>query len=240
MERKSAPKPRPVGVASSILRPLVGPLRASVKAMPTGGLRPVLTPAWWLRPTTGKKRQQTRTSWLRAVADLSHNGAGYTSLPAKVVMRILGVQCTNRFAFLAVAEGSAVVMSGPPRLAPAQSIDQDNGLWATLSTFGGALDEIGPDKVGLLLPGTGETTKQPHGFWAPRVELETLLRMAAAKRDIAVDRLSRAAVLSRLGLPRRGRFEDLVGGVVPRVGPYWQDGRLCAAAAALALAQEDS
>jgi hypothetical protein len=43
------------------------------------------------------------------------------------------------------------------------------------------------------------------------VELETLLRMAAAKRAIDVDRLSQAAVLSRLGLPRRGRFEDHPG-----------------------------
>ena len=156
-------------------------------------------------------------------------------------MRVLGVQCTNRFAFLAVLDGTTLVMTGPPRLEPAQSTDQDHALWDTLSTIGGALDEIAPYRVGLLLPGTGENTKHPHGFWAPRVELETFLRMAAAQRGIVVDRLSRAAVLSKLGLPLRGRFEDLVRPVVPKTGPYWQDGRLsAAAAAALALAEEDS
>ena len=150
-------------------------------------------------------------------------------------MRVLGVQCSVNFAFLSVVENGVVIESGPPRLALAQSTDEDRALWDTLGTFGDALDEIRPDRVALLLPGTGEYAKQTHGAWAPRIELETLLRMAAAKRDLPVERIARATVLARFGLSpkEKGRFEDRVRPLVPRQGRYWADGRLGASAAAL-------
>jgi hypothetical protein len=149
-------------------------------------------------------------------------------------MRVLGVQCTAKFAFLSVAEDGRITERGPARLVPAQSTDEDRALWETLGTFGDALDEIKPAQVRLLLPGTGKNAKQTHGAWAPRVELETLLRMAAAKRDLPVERIARATVLARLALPRKGKFEELVRPVVPERGGYWAAGRLAAAAAALA------
>ena len=71
-------------------------------------------------------------------------------------MRVLGVQCTKNFAFLTVVDDGEVVQVGPERLAPAQSTDQDRALWETLGTFGGALNEINPGLVRLLLPGTGK------------------------------------------------------------------------------------
>jgi hypothetical protein len=138
-------------------------------------------------------------------------------------VRILGVHCTGKHAFLALVIDGDVVAEGPLRLAPTQSADEDSALWETLNTFDGALDELRPDTICLLLPGTGENARQTHGAWAPRIELETLLRMAAARRDLPVQRLARATVLSRLGLPNRGKF-----------GGYWTAGRLAAAAAALA------
>lgn len=58
--------------------------------------------------------------------------------------------------------------------------------------------------------------------------------MAAAKRDLPVERIARATVLARLDLPRKGRFETCVRTVVPERGGYWAAGRLAAAAAALA------
>lgn len=149
-------------------------------------------------------------------------------------MRVLGVHCTSKFAFLSVVEDGEVIDRGPTRLAPAQSTDEDQALWETLGTFGDALEEIKPDRIRLLLPGTGENAKQTHGAWAPRIELEILLRMAGAKRDLPVERIARATVLARLGLPRRGKFENLVRSVVPERGGYWAAGRLAAAAAALA------
>jgi hypothetical protein len=152
----------------------------------------------------------------------------------EIVMRVLGVQCTSSFAYLAVVDDGDVVELGPERLAPAQSTDEDRALWETLGTFRDALDEIKPDHVRLLLPGTGPNAKQTHGAWAPRVELETLLRMAAAKRDLPVERIARATVRARLGLARSGNFETAIGTVVPERGGYWVAGRLAAAAAALA------
>lgn len=148
-------------------------------------------------------------------------------------MRVLGVQCTAQFAFLTVLEDGRIVERGPARLAPAQCPDKDKALWETLGTFDVALDEISPDSVHLLLPGTGDMAKQTHRTMAPRIELETLLRMAAAKRDIPVRHVSRASVLSGFGLPRRGKFEDVVRPVVSEQGPYWMAGRLAAASAAL-------
>lgn len=148
-------------------------------------------------------------------------------------MRVLGVQCTAKFAFLSVVEDGQVIKRGPERLAPAQSTDEDRALWETLSTFETALDEVAPDCVCLLGPGTGQNAKQTHQAVAPRVELETLLRMAAVKRDIPVQRLSRASVLSRLGL-QRGSFDEQVRPIVREQGSYWTSGRLAAAAAALA------
>lgn len=148
-------------------------------------------------------------------------------------MRVLGVQCTARFAFMTVVEDGEVVERGPARLAPAQCTDEDKALWETLGTFSTTLDEISPDRVHLLLPGTGDKAKQTHQAMAPRIELETLLRMAAASRNIPVRQVSRASVLSKLGLPRRGKFEDVVRPVVPEQGAYWMAGRLAAATAAL-------
>ena len=130
-------------------------------------------------------------------------------------------------------EDGQVVERGPGRLAPAQCTDTDKALWETLGTFEMALDEIAPGCVHPLLPGTGDKAKQTHQAMAPRIELETLLRMAAAKRDIPVRQVTRARVLTGLGLPRRGRFEDVVRPVVPEQGAYWMAGRLAAATAAL-------
>jgi hypothetical protein len=148
-------------------------------------------------------------------------------------MRVLGVQCTSKFAFLSVVEDGQVIERGPERLALAQSTDEDRALWETLSTFETALEEISPDCVHLLGPGTGENAKRTFQAWAPRAELESLLRMAAAKRDLPVRKISRASVLTRLGVPRRSKFEDSVRPAIPERGNYWTAGRLAAAAAAL-------
>jgi hypothetical protein len=147
---------------------------------------------------------------------------------------VLGVQCTAKAAFLSVAEDGALIDRGPARLEPTESADEDRALWETLSSFGTVLDEIAPDHIRLLRPGTGDRAKQTHAALAPRVELETLLRMAAAKRDLPVERIARATVRTRLGVPLKGDFEPAVRPVVPEQGPYWTAGRLAASAAALA------
>ena len=97
------------------------------------------------------------------------------------MVRVLGVQCTAQFAFLMAVQEGQIVELGPARLAPAQCTDKDKALWETLGTFGMALDEISPGCVHLP-PGTGDKAKQTHQEMTPRIELETLLRMVAAKR----------------------------------------------------------
>jgi hypothetical protein len=130
-----------------------------------------------------------------------------------------------------------VVARGPARIAPTRSTDEDEALWQTLDTFRTTLFEIAPERIALLLPGTGNHAKQLHGTMAPRVELETLLRMAAAKLDLPVERLAHSTVRSRLGVASKGDFEDIIRPVVTEVGPYWTAGRLGAAAAAIAGAE---
>lgn len=155
-------------------------------------------------------------------------------------MRVLGVHCSATHAFLAVADGGVAVAAPPYRLEPAVSTDEEHALWETLDTFAQAIDEVAPDRIHLLLPESGENTKQTHSRWRSRIEMETLLRLAAARRDLPLDRLARATVRSRLGLPARGQFDVVVRAAIQEVGPYWAAGRANAAAAALASAEEAS
>ena len=150
-------------------------------------------------------------------------------------MRVLGVHCSSTHPFLAVAVDGMVVNEPPYRLEPASSTDEEHALWETLDTFGQALDEIRPERIHLLLPESAETTRQTHSRWRIRIEMETLLRLAAARRDLPLDRLARPTVRSRLGLATRGNFEATVREAIDEVGPYWGAGRAAAAAAALAV-----
>jgi hypothetical protein len=105
-------------------------------------------------------------------------------------VRVLGVHCSTTHAFLAIAEDGTVVTLGPSRIAPVESTHEDAALRQTMESFGSALAEIRPDGVQLLLPESAENTRQTHGRWRPRIELETLLRLAAARADIPVERLA--------------------------------------------------
>ena len=79
-----------------------------------------------------------------------------------------------------------------------------------------------------------QTYKDSYARIAPRVTLETLVRLACVRAGIPVEMLHRASARSRLGVPRRGKLEDLVATVTDPVGKYWNAGRSLAAAAALA------
>ncbi len=150
-------------------------------------------------------------------------------------MRVLGVSCTSNHAFLALVVAGEILPDKPVRLEPAKSMDEDAALWETLKTCGDALDELEPDQVVLLLPATDGRTKQKHDWWRPRIEIETLLRMAAAKRGIPLDRMARATARAALGADSSGDFDKSVETVVPNPGAYAAAGRLAAAAAAIAF-----
>lgn len=150
-------------------------------------------------------------------------------------MRFLGAHCAGSLAYLSVVEDGQVVLIGPQRVAPAASVDSDAALWETLDSFRAALREVAPSAAAILLPGTGAQARQTHSALSPRIELETLLRLACVKEDVPIDRLPRATVRSRLGAARSGSFETVVGPLISPVGGFWNAGRLCAAAAALAV-----
>lgn len=153
-------------------------------------------------------------------------------------MRVLGVHCSTTYAFFAVSDDGVVVHIGPQRLAPVQSTHEDAALWQTMDAFGAALAEIRPTRIHLLLPESAENARQTHGRWRPRIEMETLLRLAAAQADIPVERLARATARVRLGLPKSGNFDKAVCSTLPETGQYWRTGRGLAVAAALASTEE--
>jgi hypothetical protein len=94
------------------------------------------------------------------------------------------------------------------------------------------LAEVRPDQIRILMP--EQTYKDSYARIAPRVTLETLVRLACVRAGLPVEMLHRASARSRLGLPRKGRLEDHIPKVAEPIGKYWNAGRSLAAAAALA------
>lgn len=149
-------------------------------------------------------------------------------------MTALGINCSTTFIFLAVVQDGVVQDGHPERLAPPQTAEADQRLWATLEDLDRTLRSVRPDVAGLLLP--EQTSKQTHSTHAPRIAMETVVRLAAVKREVRLDQLSRPTVRSLLGLPRRGPLEEQVRSVFPgSCGRYWRAGRGLAALAARAM-----
>jgi hypothetical protein len=111
-------------------------------------------------------------------------------------------------------------------------------LLATLTDIDRAIAELRPDVVAILKPES--RGKRTYGEWAPRVALETLIRISAVKAEIPVEVLARPTVRSRLGIPQSKELSSHVSSVVAAAGHYWGAGRDVAALAALAADQEDS
>ena len=89
--------------------------------------------------------------------------------------------------------------------------------------------------VVLLPPEQSPRFKFTYAQLAPRVALETVIRLACVRAKIPVDVIPRPTVRSQLGLPLSG---ELASHVSVRIsegsGPYWSAGRNIAALAALA------
>jgi hypothetical protein len=86
--------------------------------------------------------------------------------------------------------------------------------------------------VVLLLPEQSRF-KRTYSEIAPRVALETLVRLAAVRAGVDIEVLPRTTVRSRLKLPRSGDLASHVPTKVPvAVGRYWTAGRDIASLAA--------
>lgn len=147
--------------------------------------------------------------------------------------RALGVWCKNDEVMLALAENGALLKDSHERLRAPALFEQTESLRAVLASIGRVLAEVRPDVVRVLLP--EQTYKGSYASLAPRAALETLVRLAAANADVELEMLHRNSARARVGMPRRGSFEDHIPSVIPEpLGKYWAAGRRLAAVAAIA------
>jgi hypothetical protein len=146
--------------------------------------------------------------------------------------RALGVACLKDEVLLAVASDGALVADGHEKLTTAAVLEETERLSAMQTDIERVLAEVRPDQIRILMP--EQTYKDSYARIAPRVTLETLVRLACVRAGLPVEMLHRASARSRLGLPRKGRLEDHIPKVAEPIGKYWNAGRSLAAAAALA------
>lgn len=144
----------------------------------------------------------------------------------------LGVNCSSKYAFLAIAEDGVIVAHEPERIQPPPGSEESERLSGFYDHFARTLTDLQPDEVCLIMP-----ENDPRNRRAPRIAIETIVRLVAvrAQPPIPIVVLARHTVRSRLGLPAKGKLIDLVEQVIPEpVGKYWRDARDLAALAALA------
>src|SRR5206468_1568395 len=94
------------------------------------------------------------------------------------------------------------------------------------------LDEIGPDAVRILQP--EQIYEASYSEFAPKIALETIVRLACADAGIPAEVLHRSSARSRSDLGLKGKLDDVIAANIASVGKYWNAGRKYAAVAALA------
>jgi hypothetical protein len=155
-------------------------------------------------------------------------------------VRSVGVTCTPHLAYLTLAIDGAVAETPVERVEVAAQYESSEELVSTLNEIKRALGQLQPDRIVLLMPEQGRH-KRTYQELAPRVALETLVRVAAVQERIPIEVLPRPTVRSRLGIPRAGELASHVATVVTEpVGRYWTAGRDVAALAALAGDTKDA
>ncbi len=146
---------------------------------------------------------------------------------------VLGVNCRKDEVFFAVARDGVLVDGLVERLQAPALLEETERLKAMLDDVSRILEDLKPDSVHILMP--EQTYRDSYGRIAPRVALETLVRLAAHDAGTLVETLHRASARARLGMPRSGDFASHIDSVIgDPVGRYWNSGRNLAAAAALA------
>lgn len=145
-----------------------------------------------------------------------------------------GFMFQKRCAASALVGDDGSLSDVPDRVEPSALLEEGEALEALLANLRGVISSARVSQVRLLLPDPGVPYRHPE--IAARIEHETLVRLAAYQEGLAVEQLSRGEARTRLGLPTRGKFEELLTeAVVGRsVGRHWHDGRRLAMAAALA------
>lgn len=146
--------------------------------------------------------------------------------------RDLGIVCSSDAVLLAVADEGAILAGVPEKLSTAGILEESARLVAMQGELQRVLAEVQPEEVRILRP--EQTYKDSYTRIAPRVALETVVRVACVGAQIPVEVLKPASARARLGLPRSGALKSHVPKVCDQVGKYWSAGRNLAAVAALA------
>jgi hypothetical protein len=150
--------------------------------------------------------------------------------------RTLGVNCSSKHAFLALAEDGEIVAARPEQLEP-PGTEESERLRGFYHAFRRVLADLRPDRVCLLLPESSPRHRPTHAELTPRIAMETLVRLATVESEdgVEIDVLARPTVRSRLGLGNKGKLVDLVPEAITEpVGHHWKNARDLAALAALA------
>ena len=146
--------------------------------------------------------------------------------------RVLGVACFKDEILMAVASDGTLVADRHEKLTTAAVLEETERLVAMQTDLERMLAEVRPERIRILMP--EQTYKDSYSRMAPRVTLETLVRLACIRAGLPVEMLHRVSARSRLGVPRKGKLESHISDVTEPVGKYWNAGRNLAAAAALA------
>jgi hypothetical protein len=146
-------------------------------------------------------------------------------------VRVLGVNCTTRDIYLAVADQGQILDGLTERLRPPVGLEEGAALIELVDSMRRVIREVRPDKVELLQPEAWSASYSQH---LPRARLETLIQFAAATEEIPLETLSRPTARARLNVPRTGPLESHIAIAGTVVGRYWTSGRGLAAMAAKA------
>ena len=144
-------------------------------------------------------------------------------------MTTLGVSCAAATAYLAVADGDTI-SSEPDRLELRAGLSPADQLPAFAQDAARAVRDSGAGKVVVLQ--AEPTYDAGHTAWAPRIAMETLIRLVCAQADVPCAYVSRQAVKGAFALKGRGGLDVLGKGELEPSGKYWSAGRLVAALAA--------
>lgn len=181
-------------------------------------------------PTPPNERTPSRARCQLAVSAISLFDE--CAVPLRQMPRSLGVWCTKRELYLAVSDDGVLADVEPQRIRVADVLDATGRLTALMSDVQRLLDELQPDEVRLLQP--EQRYEAPYSEFAPKLALETVVRLACDVKGIPVDVLHRATARSRMKFDRKGSLDSHIDANVDRAGKYWNDGRKYAAVAALA------
>jgi hypothetical protein len=146
--------------------------------------------------------------------------------------RALGIWCKKQEVMLAQADDGALVIANPQRLEAPPILEDAERLPGFLASFRHVLAEVQPDVVRILQP--EQTYKAPYSEFAPKITLETLVRLACQEARVPVEVLHRSTARSRLGFEQKGALDKRIRENIEPVGKYWGEGRHYAAVAALA------